>query len=80
MFKKLFFLICIFCLLFSCSEENTYRIRVNLSNLQAQDLIVVYEAAESKTVDTISYDGRGAFVFMQEQDDYRTLTLYYDNY
>jgi len=80
MFKKLFFFICIVWLLFSCSDENIYRIRVNLSNLQAQEIYIVYEKAESKSVDTISYDGRGAFVFMKEQDDYRTLTLYYDNY
>ena len=80
MFKKLNFLICIFCLFFSCSEENSYRIKVNLSNLQAQDLYVVFESAGSKAVDTISYDGTGSFVFVQEQDDYRTLTLYYDNF
>ena len=80
MFKKLNFLICIVCLFFSCNKENTYRIKVTLSNLQAQDIFVVYEASESKTVDTLSYNGRGSLVFMQEQTDYRTLTLYYDNF
>ena len=80
MLKKLKFLICLICLFFSCSKENTYRIKVNLANLQAQDVFLVYERSESKTVDTVSYNGTGAFVFMHEQGDYRTLTLYYDNF
>ena len=80
MLKKLNFFVCIFCLFFSCNEVNIYRIKVNLSNLQAQDVFVVFETAESKTVDTIAYDGTGAFVFTKEQDAYRTLTLYYDSF
>jgi len=80
MLKKLKFFICIFCLFFSCNEENNYRIKVNLSNLQAQDIFLVYEAADSKTIDTLSYDGTGALVFTKEKSDFRTLTLYYDNF
>ena len=80
MLKKLNFFVCILCVFFSCNEENTYRIKVNLLNLQAQDVFVVYEAAESKKIDTLSYDGTGSLVFTKEQDDSRTLTLYYDNF
>jgi peroxiredoxin len=80
MLKKLNFFVCFFYLFFSCSEQNAYRIKVDISNLNAQDIFVVYEAAESKKVDTISYAGNGAFVFMFDQDDYRTVTLYYDNF
>ena len=80
MLKKITFLCCFFFLFFSCNEENTYRIKVNLSNLQAQDVYMVFGAAESKTVDTLSYDGKGAFVITKNQNDYRMLTLYYDNF
>jgi len=79
MLKKLNILICIICLFFSCNEENTYRIKMSLTNLQAQDVFLVYESGESKTVDTLPYDGTGALVFTHPKDEYRTLTLYYDN-
>jgi peroxiredoxin len=80
MLKKLKILGCILLLFCSCNEENTYRIKVNLSNLDAQNIFVVFEAAESKHVDTLWYDGKGAFVITQKQDDYRTLTLFYENF
>ena len=80
MLKKLNFFVCFICLFISCNEENTYRIKVNLSNLDAQDVYVVFEAAESKSIDTLSYNGKGALVFMQNQNDYRAFTLYYDNF
>ncbi len=79
MLKYINFFACFFYLFLSCSEQNAYRIKVDLTSLGAQNLYVVYEAAESKKVDTLSYDGKGAFVFMHNPDDYRSFTLYYDN-
>jgi peroxiredoxin len=80
MLKNLKYLGCFLYVFFACSEENTYRIKVDLANLQAQDVYAVFEAADSKMVDTISYAGKGAFVITQKQDDFRTLVLYYDNF
>ena len=80
MLKKITFVGCIFCLFFSCIERDTYRIKVNLSNLKPQNIYAVYESAELKTVDTIAYDGKGAFIITPKHDDYRTLTLYYENF
>ena len=80
MLKKITFFYFIIYLFFSCNEESIYRIRVNLSNLQAQEIYAVFESANFKTVDTISYNGKGAFVINKTQDNLRTLTLYYENF
>jgi len=80
MLKKITFIYFVICLFFSCSEERIYRIKINLSNLQAQDIYAVFESADFKTVDTLVYNGKGALNIAKEQDDLRTLTLYYDNF
>ena len=80
MLKKITFLYFIFYLFFSCNEEHIYRIKVDLSNLQAQEVYAVFESADFKTVDTILYRGKGSFAINKTQDDLRTLTLYYDNF
>jgi len=80
MLKKITFLCFIFYLFFSCNEESITRIKVNLSNLQAQEIYAVFESAGLRTVDTIIYNGRGSFTITKEPGGYRTLTLYYDNF
>jgi peroxiredoxin len=80
MLKKITFLWFIICLFFSCNEESIYRIKVNLSNLQAQNVYAVFESADLRTIDTLIYNGKGAFNITKEKDDYRTLTLYYENF
>jgi peroxiredoxin len=80
MLKKITFICFIVGLFFACNEGNSYRIRVNLSNLQAQKIYTVFESADLKMVDTIIYSGRGAINIIKEQEDLRTLTLYYDDF
>jgi len=80
MLKKITFIYFIICLFFSCNEERIYRITVNLSNLQAQEVYAVFESADFRTVDTVLYSGKGTLVFKQKQDDFRTFSLYYDNF
>jgi peroxiredoxin len=67
-------------LLFSCNKENMYKITVNLSNLNPQEVYVVYESADFKTVDTILYKGSGSFVLTQKPDSLQLVTLYYDDF
>jgi len=80
MLKKITFISFIFYLFFSCSEESRYRINVNLSNLQTQEIYAVFESADLKTIDTLLYNGNGGFKLTKAQEDLRTLTLYYDNF
>ena len=80
MLKKITFIYFIICLFYSCNEENVYRIKIDLSNLQTQEIYAVFESADFKTVDTILYNGRGSFVITKKQDDLRTLSLYYENF
>jgi peroxiredoxin len=80
MLKKITFLCFIICLFFSCNEETICRIKINLSNLQAQEVYAVFESADLRTIDTLIYNGKGAFNITKEKDDYRTLTLYYENF
>jgi len=67
-------------LLFSCMEQNSYRIKVNLANLQPQEVYIVLESEKMKTVDSQVYGGKGELVVSTEEVDCRTLTLYYDNF
>jgi len=80
MLKKITFICCLISLFFACSEENTYKVSVNLSNLEAQTIYAVFESADLKTVDTLAYDGQGVFFITPKQADYRMLTIYYDNF
>jgi peroxiredoxin len=80
MLKKITFVFFILCLSLSCNEENIYRIRVNLINLQAQEIYAVFESADLRTVDTLIYTGKSALNITKEQDGLRMLTLYYDNF
>jgi len=80
MFKKITFLYFLICLFFSCNEKRIHRITVNLSNLQVQEIYAVFESADFRTVDTVLYSGKGSFVIKKEQDNFRTLTLYYENF
>ena len=80
MLKKITFICLIICLFFSCNEENIYRIKVNLSDLQTQKVYAVFESADFKTVDTLLYNGQGALIITKKHDNYRTFTLYYDNF
>ena len=80
MLKKNIFLFFVIYLFFSCNEDDTYRITVNLSNLQKQEVYAVFEAPDYRTVDTVLYNGKGAFVIKKEQDNFQTLTLYYENF
>ena len=79
MLKYIYCFVYFFFLFLSCSEQNVYRIKVDLTSLDAQNVFVVYESAESKKIDTLSYDGKGSFVFTHNPDGYRAFTLYYDN-
>jgi len=56
-----------------------YHIKVELNHLDEQTLYAVFEGADMKSVDTIEYNGKGAFDIRRPVDDFRTLTLYYDN-
>ena len=80
MLKKITFISFIFYLFFSCNEGNIFRIKVNLSNLKAQEIYAVFESADFKTVDTILYSGTGAFAVTKEQGDFQSVTLYYDDF
>jgi len=80
MLKKITFISFVFYLFFSCGEKSIYRINVNLSNLQAQEIYVVFESEDFRTIDTLIYKGEGGFIISKEQADLRTLTIYYDNF
>ncbi|MDR2233157.1 MAG: TlpA family protein disulfide reductase [Tannerella sp.] len=80
MLKKVTFLGCILSLLFSCMEQSSYHIKVNLTNLEPQEVYAVLESEMMKTAETYLYDGNGELVLSPKEGDYRTLTLYYDNF
>jgi peroxiredoxin len=79
MLKKFIYAVMTVLLLAACKERMVYQVKVDLDNLQEQILYVVFESADLKLVDTLSYDGKNACVINQEVEGFRTLTLYYDN-
>jgi len=80
MLKKITFVCCIIYLFFSCNEENTYRIKVHLSNIKTQNVYAVFESVEYNTVDTLSVNEKGEFSITKKHDNYRTVTFYYENF
>ncbi|MDR2921634.1 MAG: TlpA family protein disulfide reductase [Tannerella sp.] len=78
MLKKLLFIGCILSLLFSCKDKAGYQIKIDLSNLEAQNLYAIFEASDRKSVDTLFCDGSSAIIITQVQEDFRTLTVYFE--
>lgn len=79
MLKKLLLIGCILSLLFSCKDKVAYQVKIDLSNLEAQNLYAIFEASDRKSIDTIFYDGNSEIIIRQAQEDFRTLTVYFDN-
>jgi peroxiredoxin len=79
MLKKLFFIGCIISLFVSCEEGPAYEVKLRLSDLKPQNIYAVFEAADSKSVDTLSYDGTKDLVIRKQDGDFRTLTIYFEN-
>jgi Peroxiredoxin len=80
MYKIYIYICCVVFLFFSCNEGDTYRIKVQLSNLKSQDVYAVFESVNSKSVDTLSVGEKGEFVVARKQDNFRTVTFYYENF
>jgi peroxiredoxin len=83
MLKKSLLIIaeCAFCLFFSCKDEAVYSIKVKLDNLQGNHVYAVFEADDMKKVDTLtlSWPDAEEFTVTQMQENFRTLTLYFEN-
>ncbi|MDR0843956.1 MAG: TlpA family protein disulfide reductase [Tannerella sp.] len=79
MLKRLFFIGCIICLFVSCEEGPAYEVKLRFSDLKPQDIYAVFEAADSKSVDTLSYDGLKDLIIRRQDGDFRTLTIYFEN-
>ena len=79
MLKKLLFLGYILSLLFSCKDDVPYQVKIKLSNLAPQNIYAVFEGHDTKSVDTLYYDGGDEFVIKQVNEVFRTLTIYFDN-
>ena len=53
--KKLYIISCVVWLLCACGEKATYRVELDLSNLETQNLYAVFESDDHKQVDTVVY-------------------------
>ena len=51
--KKLYIISCVAWLLCACGEKATYRVELDLSNLETQNLYAVFESDDHKQVDTV---------------------------
>jgi len=79
MLKKLLFLGYILSLLVSCKDDIPYQVKVKLSNLEPQHIYAVFEGNDTKSVDTLFYDGSSELTIRQVKENYRTLTIYFEN-
>ncbi|MDR0349880.1 MAG: AhpC/TSA family protein [Tannerella sp.] len=79
MLKKLLLLSYICSLLFSCKEDIAYQVRMKLCNLDSQTVYAVFEGVDKKSIDTLFYEGNSELVIKQAEEDFRTLTIYFDN-
>ena len=78
--KRLLLIFGILPALFSCSNENIYQIKGQLSNLADETLYIVFESSESIQFDTISCNEKGQFyIFHYQDEDLQAITLYYNN-
>lgn len=79
MLKKLLLLSCVCASLFSCKEDIAYQVKMKLAGLDAQTVYAVFEGNDKKSVDTLFYEGNNELVIKQAEEDFRTLTIYFDN-
>jgi len=66
-------------MLLACEDKATYRVKVKLDNLPAQEIYAVFESDDAKLVDTIAFDGNKEFTVTEMESGYNTLTLYFQN-
>jgi len=66
-------------LLLSCDDRTFYKVEGNLSNLNDATLYVVFESAETISVDTITTNEKGHFSVFHEDNEanLQTITFYY---
>ncbi len=71
----------LFALLFmvSCGKKSVFQLEGNLSNLKNQTIYAVFEGSDKKLTDTITCQKNGRFEIKQEQADYLSVTLYFEN-
>lgn len=79
MWKKQLLLGCILSLLFSCKEDISYQVKIKLSNLDPQPIYAVFESFDKKQVDTLSYENTKELIIKQNEADFQTLTIFFNN-
>ncbi|MDR2139544.1 MAG: redoxin domain-containing protein [Tannerella sp.] len=77
MLKKI--LILLACVLFSCMEEAVYSVKVRLDNLEGKEVYAVFEADDMKKIDTLSALGMNEFTLTEMEENFRSLTLYFES-
>lgn len=78
--KKLLFIGCISYLFAACTKDAAYQVDIKLSNLEAQDIYAVFEAFDSKHVDTIVCRPSETISIIRQEGAYTTLTIYFENH
>ncbi len=78
--KKLLFIGCISYLFAACTKDAAYQVDIKLSNLEAQDIYAVFEALDSKHVDTIVCRPSETISIIRQEGAYTTLTIYFENH
>ena len=78
--KKLFYIFSAVILLFSCNNNNIYKIEGRLSNLENTTLYVVYGSMEGNVIDTVSCNEKGQFSIIREREyELQSITIYYND-
>ncbi|MDR1335674.1 MAG: AhpC/TSA family protein [Tannerella sp.] len=81
MLKKILTLLAgsLLCVLFSCTEEAVYSVKVRLDNLEGKEVYAVFEADDMKRIDTLSAPGGNEFTLTEMEESFHSLTLYFEN-
>ncbi|MDR2040966.1 MAG: AhpC/TSA family protein [Tannerella sp.] len=81
MLKKILILLAesVFCVFFSCKEEVVYSVKVKLDNLEGKEVYAVFEADDMKKIDTLSCLGVNEFTLIERDENFHSLTLYFES-
>ena len=78
--KKLYIISCVAWLLCACGEKATYRVELDLSNLETQNLYAVFESDDHKQVDTVVYRPGKPVQITRDEGQFDQLTVYFENH
>jgi peroxiredoxin len=66
-------------MLFSCKEEAAYSVKVRLDNLEGKEVYAVFKADDMKKIDTLSSLGKNEFTLTGMEENFHSLTLYFES-